>query len=156
MTDWNNNKETCIEQFKKDVGLIVEEKPVKKLNMKLQEISPFVRYVRYLKVEQNTYFPPFVPVDARLFYVCRGKGVIEVENNIIEILEGQILFINSGVKYSHMPCEASYLAVNFDFTNNFAHLEIPINNINPIETENYGILNKESKRFHRPKITKMG
>lgn len=39
LTDWNNHKETYIEQFKKDVGLIVEEKPVKKLNMKLQEID---------------------------------------------------------------------------------------------------------------------
>ena len=112
--------------------------------MKLQEISPFVRYVRYLKLEQNTYFPPFIPVDARLFYVCKGKGIIEIENNVIEILEGQILYINSGVKYSHKPCEVSYLAVNFDFTNNFSHLEMPINNIDPLETENYSVLEKVS------------
>lgn len=108
--------------------------------MKFQEISPFARYVRYIKLEQNTYFPPFVPMDARIFYVCQGEGLIEVEDNIISLNEGQLLFINSGVKYCHKPCDATYLAINFDFTNNFSHLDTPIHNINLLKTKHYNLL----------------
>lgn len=108
--------------------------------MKLQEISPFARFVRYISMEKETEFPPYIPRDARLFCVTQGLGIIQVEEEVINLEKGQVLYINSGVKYRHMPCEVTYLAVNFDFTDSFSYLEAPIHNINPIKHQSYNVL----------------
>lgn len=108
--------------------------------MKLQQICPFARYVRYIFLNPDTKTPPFIPLDSRLFYVKSGMGRIEIDGNIINLEEGKLVYIKSGTSYQHLPCSVTYLAVNFDFTDNFAHLETPVHNVNLLKPKNYKIL----------------
>lgn len=95
--------------------------------MKFSEINPFARYIRYLDIkEHNQISSKVVPLDCRLFYVLKGVGSFEINGQTIILNSGSVLYINSGVAYTHLPCDAIYLAVNFDFTQNHSHLSSPI------------------------------
>lgn len=102
--------------------------------MVFEEIKPFVRFVRRLIIKNNSDFQKSLPLDARLFYVLDGTGKIEIGNEILTLPSGSVTLINSGVIYRLLPCEACYLAVNFDFTQNFSTQEAPIP---PVNMENY-------------------
>ena len=84
--------------------------------MQFTEIKPFARYVRLLELNQNTYYPEFFPLDARLFYTLSGCGKIIVGTKEFSLPVGSVLFINAGCRYRILSESAVYLAVNFDFT----------------------------------------
>lgn len=96
--------------------------------MLLCEMSPFVRYARYLHLNKNTYFNKVVPLDARLFYTLDGYGKIKVENTEYEMTQGSLIIINSGIPYQIMTPKISvnYIAVNFDYTQRAADCNILI------------------------------
>ena len=98
--------------------------------MELKYINPFVRFSRVLSIRENTIFPEYCPIDARLFFVENGEGKIKVDDKIFVMPQNSLLFINSGQNYHHMPCNAVYNAINFDFTQNFSHFEEPIPPVN--------------------------
>ena len=98
--------------------------------MDFNAIHPFVRFVRYLEFRQDTVFPPYCPLDARLFYVFSGEGRIEAENSVLTMPAGSLLYINAGCPYRLLPCSAVYIAVNFDFTCAHSVLETPVAPIN--------------------------
>ena len=98
--------------------------------MIFSEIKPFIRFARRLVINDETVFPKSLPIDARLFYTYSGEGHIEIEDNIYKMEVGTILFINSGVPYRLHTSNVTYIALNFDFTNNFSHLETPIPPVN--------------------------
>jgi AraC-like DNA-binding protein len=100
--------------------------------MLFSEIKPFGRYFRYLKITENSTFGTTLPIDCRLFYVKKGVGKIEVNNEVLTLPTGSLLYINSFVPYTILKSDVRYLAVNFDFTFNFSHLISPIPPI-PIE-----------------------
>jgi len=83
--------------------------------MKFIEMQPFARFVRQLKLDMETCFPTYVPLDARLFYVLSGEGQICIDNRAVSIPAGSVLFVSAGYAYRLLPCNAEYLAVNFDF-----------------------------------------
>lgn len=96
-------------------------------------ISPFARFVRHMEINMNSVFPVYIPLDARLFYVLKGEGRIEI-GGIEQILEvGSVLYVNAGVEYHLLPCEAEYLAVNFDFTDKNRRIDTPLP---PVQAEN--------------------
>ena len=101
--------------------------------MYFNEIHPFIRYAHYLSVNEGQAYNTTVPLDARLFFVLEGYGKIKFEDSVIELPVGSALFINSGTPYKIMPSEALYLAYNFDFTENYSNIEIPIP---PVKWEN--------------------
>ena len=94
--------------------------------MELKNIKPFVRFSRFLKVSQNSFFPELIPLDARLFYVENGEGKIKVDNKLFIMPPHSLLFIHSGQKYLILPCDVLYNVINFDFTEHFADMEEPI------------------------------
>lgn len=96
------------------------------LPMKFKEILPFARFVRYLELNINSNHSLNIPLDARIFYVVNGEGKIEVDSRIINMPTGSMICLNAGCMYRLLPSEAKYIAVNFDFTNLFSHLETPI------------------------------
>jgi YesN/AraC family two-component response regulator len=98
--------------------------------MNFKDICPFARFVRHITVDENTVFPPYFPIDARLFYVTAGTGKIEINNNILKMPSGSALYINSGEVYRLLPCNASYIAANFDFSSKHSKHTIPIAPIN--------------------------
>lgn len=96
--------------------------------MLFSEISPYIRYARELKLNQESLFSEVVPVDSRLFYATDGKGSIMVNGKTYEMLPGSLLIINSGTPYHiFTPGEsARYLMLNFDYTRRAASLSLPI------------------------------
>ena len=101
--------------------------------MLFEDINPFIRYARYLKIERHQKYHTTVPLDARLFFVFEGEGKIQLDDAVIELPIGSALFINSGIPYKIMPSDVLYLAYNFDFTENNSKIEIPIP---PVKWEN--------------------
>ncbi|MCQ2414388.1 MAG: AraC family transcriptional regulator [Clostridia bacterium] len=96
--------------------------------MKFTDIRPFVRYARYLIVDDGAEYPDAIPRDCRLFYTAVGDGSIRVDERVYTLKQGSLLFIRAGVKYRLLSQKhsATYIAVNFDFTQNFAEFDRPI------------------------------
>ncbi|MEE0946960.1 MAG: AraC family transcriptional regulator [Acutalibacteraceae bacterium] len=94
--------------------------------MRLMEIKPFARYVRHLKITENSSFSQVIPIDCRIFYVKKGVGKIKIGNKIFTLPENSVMYINSGVAYTLLKSEVRYLAINFDFTFNFSHITTPL------------------------------
>lgn len=94
--------------------------------MNFSEINPFGRYVRYLKITENSSFNTVLPLDCRLFYVKKGVGKIKIDNEIFTLPMGALLYINSFVPYTLLKSDVRYLAINFDFTNRHSHLTTPL------------------------------
>ncbi|MBR7132024.1 MAG: helix-turn-helix transcriptional regulator [Clostridia bacterium] len=94
--------------------------------MKFESIQPFVRFVRYIKIEEKSYFPTVIPLDARIFYSVRGMCIIDIDGKALSIKEGSLIYIPSGMAYTLIPSDTTLLAINFDFTSKHCDLTLPI------------------------------
>ena len=94
--------------------------------MLLQNIRPFARFVRYLRINEESVFYRNIPLDARLFYTMEGEGRILIGGQQLTVKPGSILYIPAGVPYHIQPGKVTYLAVNFDFTQAHSHMSVPI------------------------------
>jgi len=108
--------------------------------MFFNEAFPYVRFARYLKITNSSSFPTSVPLDCRLFYVFSGTAKIELDSQIVILEKGDSIFINSGFPYQLLPCECNYLAINFDFTNNYSNIHIPIFPVNAKNASQYNLI----------------
>lgn len=96
--------------------------------MNFSEIKPFLRYVHYLPLDDNCSYNEVIPYDNRCFFTCRGKGQIKIGAQVYPMREGDLLLIPSGVAYHILTPQkqVTYLAVNFDYTQNFGNQTKPI------------------------------
>jgi len=94
--------------------------------MLLEEIRPFVRFVRILDIAKEIHWGASVPRDSRLFYTAWGKGVILANQREYSMEQGSILLIPSGCVYSLIPSHVPYLAINFDYTWQNCKLNYPV------------------------------
>ncbi len=94
--------------------------------MKFEEIKPYARYVRYLKITESSNYSMCIPLDCRLFYVKSGIGKFLIGGNVITMPKNSVLYINSNIPYKILPTDVKYIAVNFDFTSKFSHLSTPL------------------------------
>ena len=46
--------------------------------MQMKDIRPFARFVRYLRIREDSVFYRHIPLDCRLFYAVEGAGSIEI------------------------------------------------------------------------------
>lgn len=94
--------------------------------MRLEEIHPFVRFVRRLDLTEETPWGKAMPRDYRLFYAERGAGKIWTEQGEVSLEQGSMLLVPAGCAYWLLPSRVTYLAVNFDYTWNHSHLNFPV------------------------------
>ncbi len=96
--------------------------------MRFEEIRPFVRYVHYLPLDRDARYAFTVPMDARLFYCCSGEGSVLVGETEYPMVSGCVLVVPSGMGYRiGTPArEVTYLAVNFDYTQEHLDQKAPI------------------------------
>ena len=94
--------------------------------MLIEEIRPFVRFVRTLDIDKEIHWGASVPRDCRLFYTEQGKGVISTDRKEFYMEQGSILIIPAGYVYSLVPSNVTYLAVNFDYTWKNSKLNYPV------------------------------
>ncbi len=94
--------------------------------MLLKDICPYVRVANIFILDhqtQNDIFNNLKTVDCRLFYIISGSGSIIVQNKLCPLSAGSIILFQSGTKYCWQPDEEGikYVAINFDYTQNFMH-----------------------------------
>ena len=96
--------------------------------MSFSEIKPFVRYARYMEIEENTVLPHAIPCDSRLFYTLNGTGKVEVNGTSYQMTRGDTLIFGAGTEYRICPAEnnVTYVILNFDYTFGHSHLSNPI------------------------------
>ena len=96
--------------------------------MDFTSISPYVRYARYMKVDNNTVLSHTIPCDNRLFYTVDGAGLVEVNGISYEMTRGDLLLFSAGTKYRICPSEESvtYILLNFDYTSEHSSITTPV------------------------------
>ena len=94
--------------------------------MFFNEIKPFARFPRELVISESSSFCEVFPIDARFFYVCEGNGQLYMDGKTVELHRGSAILINSGVPYRIIPANVKFLAINFDWTQEFCGNNIPI------------------------------
>lgn len=93
------------------------------------QVHPFVRYVQELVVNPGDYPQLRKSFDCRLFYVSRNSGTLYFENEAIPLGLGDLVLWQPGIAYrmdSPAGSPMHFLAVNFDLTQAFSHLDYPI------------------------------
>ena len=94
--------------------------------MLFNEIKPFARFPRELIISESSSFCEVFPIDVRLFYVSEGKGELYIDGKAVALPRGSAILINSGVPYRIIPTKVKFLAINFDWTQQFCKNNIPI------------------------------
>ena len=96
--------------------------------MIFENINPFLRFVRYLKINSDTSYPCTIPYDARMFYTSSGSGAITADNERYTMHKGCMLIIPAGTEYKLETPEENveYLIVNFDYTRISCDKKTPI------------------------------
>lgn len=104
--------------------------------MLFSDINPYIRYARYLNLNENSHFDKVFALDARLFYALDGYGKIKVNDTEYEMYPYSLIIINSGVPYKLITPEnqVSFIAINFDYTRNASFYNIPIK---PVSKERF-------------------
>ena len=104
--------------------------------MKLEQISPFVRYAHFLDINQQLYYGESIPFDNRLFYLYSGNGDVKLDYGVIHMCEGDVLIIPSGMMYDLLPTSSStrYYALNFDYTQSNMDKNKPVS---PVFSKNF-------------------
>lgn len=94
--------------------------------MQLQHIMPFVRYAR--NNEREFKQSSVVAVDHRVFYCTRGEGQVEVAGKYYDFIGGTVIYIPAGVPYRFLFMDdiPSFSGCNFDFFQEYSHLQTPI------------------------------
>ena len=93
--------------------------------MRLKEIDPFVRQILIGYVgESNSKDVNMTlkTVDCRLFYITDGTGEMIIRDKAYPLHKGCAILFQSGTRYIWNTKGASYIVVNFDYTNSFSHI----------------------------------
>lgn len=96
--------------------------------MLFEQINPFVRFARYMKI-RTEHYPEYIPYDARLFYAMDGQAKIKVQDTPYFMAPGSLLIIPPGMRYIYLAPDKApvrYLILNFDYTQNHIRRKIPI------------------------------
>ncbi len=102
---------------------------MKTTKLTLSEISPFIRYCHYFSIAPDTPFVDVKPYEYRLIYVSIGKSKMEIDGKSYPAEPGDLFIIPPGVSYSYILENGELLrlyGINFDYTQNNAHLSSPI------------------------------
>ena len=104
--------------------------------MTFSEINPYVRFARYMTIENTMSFPSYIPLDVRLFLCIDGQGSITVKGQSYPMKKGCLLLVNTGVEYIlNIPENSvSYIVFNFDFTQRCKHMNFLVR---PVEPSNF-------------------
>lgn len=96
--------------------------------MLFSQMNPYVRYGRYLNINEKSHYKEVVPLDARLFYALDGYSKIKADGVQYDMGPNSLLIINSGIPYQLLTpsAPANYIAINFDYTQNAAVRSNPI------------------------------
>lgn len=110
------------------------------------EIRPFARYPRELVISESSSFCDSFPIDVRFFYTSEGNGQLYIDGKTVELPRGSAIVINSGVPYRIIPANVKFLAINFDWTQEFCRHNVPIPPV-PYKSDSAGLCAFEQISF---------
>lgn len=86
--------------------------------MDFSGIQPFLRYIHFITIDENSKYLKTVPYDNRLFYMYKGTSEIITDNDTYTLAEGDVVIIPAGINYrlAYNDSHGVYIAVNFDYT----------------------------------------
>ena len=87
------------------------------MEITVADIKPFLRFVRCISMTKSSVYPHYIPYDSRMFVALEGEGRIEADGALYIMKPGDVIFINSGIKYHVETPDAyvKYFMVNFDY-----------------------------------------
>lgn len=89
----------------------------------MSELSPFIRYIALIEIFSNKDFTK--AYDCRFIYVIEGSCILFTEQGNYTLKQDSLVYYPCGVTYcpSQINSEkGKYISVNFDFTNEYSHL----------------------------------
>lgn len=100
------------------------------LTLTFTQIEPYVRYAQFITITSNRQYVNTASYDYRFFYCSGGSGEIIVQGVSYPMKEGSALLWAPGLCYSLQLTKNSsrmdLVGANFDYTQNYAHLNTPI------------------------------
>lgn len=108
--------------------------------MLLKEIEPFVRKALIGAIKSNNEADAFRVLktrDCRLLYILTDRGAIVIGGKPFKLRYGMAILFQSGTEYLWQPegqNEIRFIAVNFDYTQNFTNVR---NSQHPIHAERF-------------------
>lgn len=95
-----------------------------------KKISPFVRYIHYIRVPTEILQGWVCGYDCRLFYGISGKTKVELEDRVCRLEHGDLLLLPAGSKYRLDTGEdgeqSQVIGINFDYLNSHSEKAVPI------------------------------
>ena len=92
--------------------------------MKFNDCAPFVRFAYPICLNHKH---PAVARDNRLFYVKSGKGIMVIDQVEYAFSPGTVFLWQAGSEYYVSTPEApNLISINFDYTNEFSHIQLPL------------------------------
>ena len=111
--------------------------------MKLNDIEPFVRQAVISKLHSGVYTGKRIKTrDCRLFYILHGNGEILIENKRYSIKAGSVILFQAGTEYVWQISDMRYIAINFDYTQDFCHIR---KSFSPISADSFPKANFSKK-----------
>ena len=99
--------------------------------MKLNEIQPFVRQAVISQLHSGLYTGKKIKTrDCRLFYILHGNGEILIEGKRYTLKSNTIILFQTGTEYVWQSSDVRYIAINFDYTQDYSHIKRTFSPIN--------------------------
>ncbi len=99
--------------------------------MKLNDIQPFVRQAVICKLHSGLYTGKKIKTrDCRLFYILHGNGEMLIEGKRYNLKANSIILFQTGTEYVWQTSDVRYIAINFDYTQDYSHIKKTFSPIN--------------------------
>lgn len=101
--------------------------------MLLKEINPFVRQAlnaQLTRQNKTDTFNKIKTVDCRLFYIASAQGKMRFQSGAYKLQAGTIILFSADTAYTWEVDSVNYYAINFDYTQNFSHINKKFHPIN--------------------------
>ena len=100
--------------------------------------EPFVRQALHvhptIKNSARDFFKPLQSRDSRLFYILDGKGAIVVDGFSYELQSDMAILFKAGTTYEWQIEWADYYVLNFDYSQEYAHIR---QTFHPLYSDSY-------------------
>lgn len=105
--------------------------------MLFKDINPFVRQAlnaQLTRQNKTDTFNKIKTVDCRLFYIFSGNGKMRFQSATYDLKAGTIILFSADTAYTWEVDSVNYYAINFDYTQNFSHIN---KKFHPISVSNF-------------------
>lgn len=99
--------------------------------MKLNDIQPFVRQAVIGNLHSGVYTGKKIKTrDCRLFYIIHGSGEMLIEGKHYTLKSNSVILFQTGTEYVWQSSDVRYIAINFDYTQDYSHIKRTFSPIN--------------------------